>query len=57
VRMLGFLESVCLGEKVDEREASLEEWDERQAIYAHHVDAQDALVAATLLRLGLLLLK
>jgi hypothetical protein len=35
------------GETVDERQATIEEWDERQSIYAHHVDAQAALVAAT----------
>jgi hypothetical protein len=33
------MRTVCLGEQVDEREASLEEWNERQDIYAHHVDA------------------
>ena len=36
VRMIGFLEPVCLGEVIDEREASLEEWNEREAIYANH---------------------
>jgi hypothetical protein len=36
VRMLAFLETVCIGEVVDEREVSLEEWNEREAIYANH---------------------
>jgi hypothetical protein len=36
VRMLGFLEPVCIDEVVDEREVSLEEWNEREAIYVNH---------------------
>ena len=47
VRMLGCLESMCLGETVEERQATVEEWDERQAIYAHHVAAEAALAVAT----------
>jgi hypothetical protein len=47
VRMIGFLEPMCLGETVDERQATVEEWDERQDIYAHHVAAETALAAAT----------
>ncbi len=42
-RMLGEHEPVCLGETVDERQATIEEWDDSQSIYAHHVDTQAAL--------------
>jgi len=45
VRMLGRLEPVCIGETVDERQESLEEYNERVSIYATHVEAQAALVA------------
>jgi hypothetical protein len=44
-RMLGEHEPVCLGETVDERQATIEEWDDRQSIYAHHVDTQATLAA------------
>ncbi len=47
VWMLGVLEPMCLGETVDERQATVEEWDERQAIYAHHVAAEADLAVAT----------
>jgi hypothetical protein len=46
VRMLGSLEPMCLGETVDNEGATVEELDERQYIYAHHVAAEAALAAA-----------
>jgi hypothetical protein len=47
VRMLGCLEPMCLGETVEERQATVEEQEERQDIYAHHVAAEAALAAST----------
>ena len=47
VRMLGSLEPMCLGETVEEEGATVEALDERRYIYAHHVAAEAALVAAT----------
>ena len=44
--MLGRLEPVSLGERVEERVASIEEQNERDAIYQTHLDAQAALAAA-----------
>jgi len=43
--MLGRLEPVSLGERVEERVASIEEQNERDAIYQTHLDAQAALAA------------
>ena len=47
VRMLGSLEPMCLGETVEEAEATVEEQEEWKYIYAHHVAAEAALAAAT----------
>ncbi len=47
VRMLGCLEPMCLVETVEERQATVEEQEERQDIYSHHVAAEAALAAAT----------
>jgi hypothetical protein len=40
--MLGRLEPVCQGEMVLERDASLEEYTEREAIYTKDLDRLDS---------------
>ena len=45
--MLGSLETMCMGEEIDEHIVTIEEHMVRLAIYKHHLEAQSALTSVT----------